>query len=1007
MKLYPSILEGKRIPPFLLFLLLAALVHWPITFFVFSLQYDVMDVLLPWRFFGSEALQEGILPLWNPYQQCGYPFYGDLQYPIWYPEFFFIGSFVRYSPLTLHLLFILYVTIAGLGMYKLGRTIRLSRSFSILAGCCFMFSGLMTGHAQSMVTILGLTWLPWVLTYFLRSLKDPFQLRPWLLLLLSSFLMVTGGYQAISFMLFYLLLVLLLFYVFRGVRQRDHKWLSFVILGNTGVLGGLIILCAGMFLSLYQVFPYLDRLGGLSLEASQQFIFYPGDLFSLLMPHASIKDVHESTGLSMTNLFFSTMLLGGSALAFFKRLPSFLYILAGISLLYLLASFGPYTPVQSFLYHYVPLMDQFKYPVFYRSFFVIAAILLGSWYFDKEKTERSKRFSSWAGGILLLFYLGSALWAYSQIDQASFSYFNEKFTWIESLRESSLYESILFQSALQTILYACFLSFLFLTHLSLRKMIMGLVLTELVLVTALNAPVTVYGPVDPIEMHQVVERYPQGFPTSELRPLKANADTSYQLPNLWRNLGNYSDRPSYSAFTSFHLAHQERLKQKHSKVRYNLFKNPVAYLSPKLKGERHLKKSQQQIDRKALYVSEKILHAHDTSAMAADKEDTLYCTSFRPNTFRFKVRTENPQFLVLLQSWFPGWEVRVDGRKEQPLKVNKAFMAVPLKSGSHTVSFRFSRPWVSALFYISMLGFFALFVACLILSHPAYKKYFLGGMSIFLLVFCLKQWEVHTKADRNELERRIKRTKGKAPLHYVHCDRPKRTISAFPDRLEQGMVFGSVNPRRLSSIARELKREQPDELLYSRSAVKASPELLGTLAYFFGSASFGVHEPERSYVRFGKGNGNTILKWPLERTGSPGWISVDSVESSTPQELSKVHHISPSTEFGSTFEIHGNELPEGNERILTCGGWVRGDRMNKVFLQYEVRREPYMNRQEGIELGKFIEGRDEWSYIQFATYLPTRMDENDRVRVYLWNPEENSIDHKGLTVRIITPGRSE
>ena len=1013
MKVLPGIFKERPVAPFFLFLLLAALVHWPVTFFSFSLQHDVINVLLPWRFFGSEALQEGIFPLWNPYQQCGYPFYADLQYPIWYPEFFFLGSFIRYSPLTLHLLFILYTALAGWGMFKLASTIGISRSFSLLAGSCFMFSGLITGHAQSLVTVLGMTWLPWVLNYFMRTLHDPFQLRTWLLLMLSTFLMLTGGYQAISFMLFYILLILLLFHSFLAIRQGAYKWLRWLILGNASVLAGLVILCAGMFLSLFQVFPYLDRLDGLSLEASQRFIFHPADLISMLLPHSSIKDVHESTGISLTNLFFGTMLLGGSVFAFTKRLPSFLYIISGISLIYLLASFGPYTAVQSFFYHYVPLMDQFKYPVFYRSFFVVAAILLGTWYLDREKPASLKRFCWYAGIAFLLFYTGSALWAYSGLDTGHFSYFDSEMTWIESIRESSLLESILFQSAIQSALYGSFLIFIlrFRSHLSLRRTIMGFVFVELLLATSLNAPSTVYGPIDPMEMDAVVERYPHGFPASDLSPLEANADSAYKLPNLWKNLGNYSDRPSYSAMSSFHLAHQERLKREAPSLRDRIFQNPVAYLSPELRMHDSLEKKQGQIEGKELFVREKIYKAYQKTGLAADEDDTLICTKFSPNEFRFELHTENPQFLALLQNSFPGWKVHVNGQQEKLLKVNEAFMAVPLEAGNHTVRFTFSRPWVETLFYISMAGFFALVLTCLLLSFPAQKKYILGGMLLFILAFTLKRWKVHADEDpTKELHPRIKRierkNKGNTLFHYVHSDRPAQVLKDLPDRLEEEKVFASVDRDRLSSIARELKQKQPKKLSYSRFGVNESPELLGTLAYFFDSAEFQAHKSELSYASFGIGKGGSIEKWPMEKKGSPGWISVDPINSSSPKHSDPIHHVPSSKTFGSTFEIHGDEIPKGNERILSCGGWFRCENEQKAFLNYDLKRNIYTDRHRVLPLKRSNEGPEAWSYFQFATYLPVRMDQDTRIRVYLWNPNGTAFEHKGLTVRVISPGHS-
>jgi len=60
-------------------------------------------------------------------------------------------------------------------------------------------------------------------------------------------------------------------------------------------------------------------------------------------------------------------------------------------------------------------------------------------------------------------------------------------------------------------------------------------------------------------------------------------------------------------------------------------------------------------------------------------------------------------FLVLLDSWFPGWEVKVDGAPGRILKANHFYRAVQLGSGRHTLEFEFfplgfqTGIWISTL----------------------------------------------------------------------------------------------------------------------------------------------------------------------------------------------------------------------------------------------------------------------------------------------------------------------
>jgi Bacterial membrane protein YfhO len=48
---------------------------------------------------------------------------------------------------------------------------------------------------------------------------------------------------------------------------------------------------------------------------------------------------------------------------------------------------------------------------------------------------------------------------------------------------------------------------------------------------------------------------------------------------------------------------------------------------------------------------------------------------------------ERPAFLILSDTYFPGWQARVDGRRVPVLRANHALRAVALGPGSHTVEF--------------------------------------------------------------------------------------------------------------------------------------------------------------------------------------------------------------------------------------------------------------------------------------------------------------------------------
>jgi hypothetical protein len=63
--------------------------------------------------------------------------------------------------------------------------------------------------------------------------------------------------------------------------------------------------------------------------------------------------------------------------------------------------------------------------------------------------------------------------------------------------------------------------------------------------------------------------------------------------------------------------------------------------------------------------------------------------SYEPNHVTVEVDCTEPGYLVLTDSWFPGWTATVDGRATPLFRADYAFRAVTVAAGKHQVRFRF------------------------------------------------------------------------------------------------------------------------------------------------------------------------------------------------------------------------------------------------------------------------------------------------------------------------------
>ena len=80
--------------------------------------------------------------------------------------------------------------------------------------------------------------------------------------------------------------------------------------------------------------------------------------------------------------------------------------------------------------------------------------------------------------------------------------------------------------------------------------------------------------------------------------------------------------------------------------------------------------------------------APDANAKA-ETADTLEQIQQRAGESTIQVKAEQMALLVLMDTWYPGWEVAVDGRRAAPLRVNGTFMGTILEPGEHQVTFEY------------------------------------------------------------------------------------------------------------------------------------------------------------------------------------------------------------------------------------------------------------------------------------------------------------------------------
>jgi hypothetical protein len=196
----------KRILPYLIIALVCIIAFIQVAFLCQTLKYDILDGYLHGHYFLSECLRNNIFPLWDPYQQLGFPIYADMLNTNYIVDMV-IGRLMPYTNVTFHVLFILYIIIAGYGAYALSNHLKIDTRVSLCIAIAYALSGFITGNAQHIQFIIGAAWFPFALLYFLK-LSEEIKVSHALGFIIFTHLLSTGGYPSFVILLAYIVFIL-------------------------------------------------------------------------------------------------------------------------------------------------------------------------------------------------------------------------------------------------------------------------------------------------------------------------------------------------------------------------------------------------------------------------------------------------------------------------------------------------------------------------------------------------------------------------------------------------------------------------------------------------------------------------------------------------------------------------------------------------------------------------------------------------------------------------------
>jgi hypothetical protein len=721
MKKLRSRLISLNIIYYFLLALISVLAFWQVALFQYALKWDMIDYFLPSKYIIGEMMQHKVLPFWSPYQTLGYPIFADPQSGVAYPFTWLIGLLWGYNLNTLAFEFVLHICIAGCGMFALGKTLKFDKSVAFILAVSYMLCGLFVGNAQHLSWIIAGAWLPFVFNSFLQIQKEKTVLNA-LKLALFGFLFL-NGYPAIVFILFYFLLILQIWFLYQ--EKKENGWVGLRKLLSVLSLSVVFLLITSSLIltGYYYVMPYLSRASGVSPDLMNALPFSTRCLISLVSPFSTIQadscDIY-GTDLSMSNGYFGFIVLLFALIAIFSRKGTQFWLFVLFAIFSLLVSFGSETPLREFLYYHVPFMNLFKYPSVFRIFFIFFMILLagvGLQKFNEEKLNKK----AFLGFVIFLMGLIFAIVLYLNATQDVNIKAVFRNDFIQYNKTLIIAQQFIFQGVILFVLLGAFCLILIrkINNAPKIKWLTFLIVTEIVISAQVCSSGTVFESNARNEVsNQFFDKIPKGFPLPAQKSVITTESTAFKEGTFWRNLSTFNKQISSDGFTPFTF-HSSDYWYDTVPVPFNaMLKNYPAYISNSVFPEDSMIAHQKRAysDSAVVYLTAKDYVRLKDKLDHRQNAGKYNFVKFFPNGFILQNTMENPGILALLQNEFKGWKVFVDGREVQILTINKGIMGVFLEKGSHKVVFKYKPLPVVVSLYITVISFFSLLTAIIVLT---------------------------------------------------------------------------------------------------------------------------------------------------------------------------------------------------------------------------------------------------------------------------------------------------
>lgn len=643
---------------------------------------DMINLYLPFERAIKLLSEKDIFPMWNPYQVLGKPMVGEPLSGLLYPFNWLLWLLPQ--PFSYNFSLFFHHLIAFFGLYLFLRLRDCLFIPAIIGGLLYSFGGFLISMDNVLNTLQATVWAPWAVMFFQRWLLNK-SYKNLIFTSLAIFLVFVGGQPEIFIMTNIVLLSIGIESLLK--KECEAKQLFFVL---------VLINFVGLALSAYMLFPFIEfilnssRSSGISTAQVLRYSFNPENLLGFFIKenifdinglfNGDILPAYKETPWAISRYLGPSLLL--SFFCITKYSPRTVSISIFLLIFALLLSFGEYIPGYASILDKLPFLRIVRYP---EKFLLIphAVLCLGVAFGVQQVIQRYKT-PIWLSIVLLVFISADifvANWRQlpvvpwdrliyptellSRIDNASYriysnEYHDEKLNSFEDIYQTK--KNLLDQNTASLFGVSNLnvpMSVNLKEHEKLNELILSSTKEEVsIIFQSLNVG------------YVTSQKMLVGYPNMEIVPL---ADvTGVYLHKI--------NNPAPRVFVpqNIYFVDPQAALQNIKKVDVRQISN-VSILSDTLQGYR------------------------DIEGQAGIKYSSA-------NKVEIDANMQQEGVVVLNDSYYPGWKVLVDGKKDEILRVNGLVRGVMVPPGQHKVIFIYSPNSFWLGIFVSLLTILLIFL---------------------------------------------------------------------------------------------------------------------------------------------------------------------------------------------------------------------------------------------------------------------------------------------------------